>query len=165
MERIQARVRKLSGSHICFVGLCATIVYLFRAGDSYFLQPVWRKRIENRAYTNSLFPTGDDRLPSPVVTDLESDGINEVVLITPDLKLCILAIPDHVTDDRTLPHVVIKHRVRLPVHTIKDDKRVRPIVMETGFTQPYLSMMQIRKQVCLISLGNDHVEGWKSILG
>ncbi|XP_041375556.1 uncharacterized protein LOC121388325 isoform X2 [Gigantopelta aegis] len=150
MESVQARIRKLSASHVCFVGLCVTIVYLFRAGDSYFLQPVWRKRVENQAYFNTLFPTDKDRLPSPVVTDLESDGINEVVLITPDLKLCILAIPDHVTSEKTLPHVVIKHRVRLPTRTIRDDKASRPVVMETGFTQPYLSMMQIRKQIIII---------------
>ena len=142
------RLGKLSINHVLFVGLCAVIVYLFRAGDTYYLKPVWRKRVESQQFANGAYPTDVDRLPPPVVTDLESDGVNEVVLITSDMKLTILALPDGVNkDEAILPHVVVKHKVTLPLFNANGDSTARPVVMKTGFTVPFQSMVQVRSQV------------------
>jgi hypothetical protein len=35
---------------------------------------------------NRIYPTLEDRLPSPVITDLDGDGTNEILLITHDFK-------------------------------------------------------------------------------
>ncbi|XP_046553197.1 uncharacterized protein LOC124262710 isoform X1 [Haliotis rubra] len=152
MESVKSRFRKLSLNHVCFVGLCAVIVYLFRAGDTYYLKPVWRKRVESQQFANGAYPTDEDRLPPPVITDLESDGVNEIVLITNDMKLTILALPEMQNkDEGTLPHVIVKHKVTLPLLNAKGDVVSRPIVMRTGFTEPYQSMVQVRSQVIVLA--------------
>lgn len=58
----------------------------------------------------------------------------------------VLALPERAADDDddTLPHVVVKQRAVLPINVSEIS---RPVAMETGFTVPYSSMMQIRKQV------------------
>lgn len=61
-------------------------------------------------------------------------------------RLNVLALPERAADDDddTLPHVVVKQRAVLPINVSEIS---RPVAMETGFTVPYSSMMQIRKQV------------------
>ncbi|XP_050397278.1 uncharacterized protein LOC126815602 [Patella vulgata] len=150
MEIVRSQVRKISVNHIFFVCLCGVIAYLFRASDSYNLKPVWRKRVETQHFANGRFPTEEDSLPVPIITDLEGDGVNEIVMITNDLKLSIMALPDNKSSTaQVLPHVQIKHRVKLPISS-HHSKSSQPVVMTTGFTTPYLSMMQIRKQIIVI---------------
>ena len=142
MESVRTRFSTLSVNHVLFVCLCAVVVYLFRAGDTYYLKPVWRKRVESHQFANGEYPTEKDQLPPPIVTDLESDGVNEVVLITNDMKLTILALPDSdPQNEAILPHVIVKHKVTLPLVD------ARPVIMKTGFTVPLQSMVQMRSQV------------------
>lgn len=142
---------------ICYVCLCIIIFYLFRVKDSYHLVPTWRKRSEPHFFLNGRFPIKDEKLPSPVVTDLESDGINEVVMVTADGRLSVLALPEHQKmDDGSLPHVVIKHNVELQLKR-PENRIAQPVVLETGFITPYQSMMQIRKQIIIIVTNDWHV--------
>ena len=143
------KIKKINYNYILFVILCAIIAYVFRASDSYILKPVWRKRVEPHYYSNREYPTLEDRLPSPIVTDLEGDGVNEIILISNDYKLTSLALPEKSLDeeDQTLPHVVVKNRIQLPVKIKEDGGSSKPVVMATGFTVGYKSMLQIRKQV------------------
>ena len=111
------KFRYLSKNHLILVLLCAVIGYLLRAHDSYVLRPVWRKRAEYHHFANKKYPILAEQLPAPVITDLDSDGVNEIVLVTNDLKLSVLVLPDTVNraeDDQTLPHVDVKHKVVLP---------------------------------------------------
>ncbi|XP_062582236.1 uncharacterized protein LOC134244004 isoform X2 [Saccostrea cucullata] len=149
MDFLWEKLKSINANHFIFMLLCAVIAYLFRASDSYNLKPVWRKRSEPHHFTNKIYPTLDDRLPSPMITDLDGDGTNEILLITHDFKLNVLALPDPVTDeeDDTLPHVVVKQRAVLPINVTEVS---RPVAMETGFTIPYSSMMQIRKQIVVV---------------
>lgn len=143
------KLRKVNSSYLIFVILCGIIAYVFRANDSYVLKPVWRKRVESHYYSNKEYPTLEDRLPSPIITDLEGDGVNEIILISNDYKLTALALPDNNQDedDQTLPHVIVKNKIQLPIATREDGGTSKPIVMATGFTVSYKSMVQIRKQV------------------
>lgn len=150
MDAMFSKVKDIfSVHHVMALLLCSVVAYLFRANVSYEIKPVWRKRLENRDFINGQYPTIDDKLPPPIITDLESDGINEIVLITNDLKLSVLALPDDEQQDNpddSLPHVSVKDRVQLL--PLKHGKRKSwPIVMTTGYTVPYLSMVQVRKQV------------------
>ncbi|XP_061189984.1 uncharacterized protein LOC133197792 isoform X2 [Saccostrea echinata] len=149
MDFLWEKLKSINANHFIFVLLCGVIAYLFRASDSYNLKPVWRKRSEPHHFTNKIYPTLDDRLPSPIITDLDGDGTNEILLITHDFKLNIMALPDPVTDeeDDTLPHVVVKQKAVLPINVSEVS---RPVAMETGFTIPYSSMMQIRKQIIVV---------------
>lgn len=147
-----SKIRSPSKNHFILLLLCAVIGYLLRSHDTYELRPVWRKRAEFHHFQNKKYPTKSEQLPVPVITDLDSDGINEIILITNDLKLSVMTLPDPVKqdeDDKTLPHVVIKHKVVLPQATGggQGEPSGWPVVMVTGFTQPYLSMVQVRQQV------------------
>ena len=154
---VSPKFKELSWNHVILLLLCAVIGYLLRAHDSYELRPVWRKRAEYHHFENKKYPRRDEQLPAPIVTDLDSDGVNEIILITNDLKLSVMTLPDsgqQDEEDRTLPHVVVKHKVVLPQamnNTGQGQPFGWPVVMVTGFTIPYLSMMQIRKQVCCIN--------------
>lgn len=120
--------------------------------DSYSLNPVWRKRSEITKFANSRFPTDVDRSPSPIITDLEGDGVNEIVLVSNDLlHLNILAMPsDTEQEDRSLAHVVVKHKTELVLEQRVKGHSSKPYLVEVGFTIPYLSMMQIRKQIIVV---------------
>lgn len=150
---ILLKLRTFNLNYLIFVVLCAIIAYVFRADDSYKLTPVWRKRVESHYYSNKDYPTLEDRLPSPIITDLEGDGVNEIILISNDYKLTSLALPDAVQDedDRTLPHVIVKNRIQLPIATKEDGGTSRPVVMSTGFTVVYQSMVQVRQQIIVIA--------------
>lgn len=146
------KIRSPSKNHFALLLLCAVIGYLMRSHDTYELRPVWRKRAEYHHFQNKKFPTKAEQLPAPVITDIDSDGINDIILVTNDLKLSVMVLPDPVKqddEDKTLPHVVVKHKVTLPQATngSQDQPSGWPVVMVTGFTVPYMSMIQIRQQV------------------
>ena len=146
------KLRHLSKNHLILVLLCAVIGYLLRSHDTFELRPVWRKRAEFHHFENKKFPTKAEQLPPPVITDLDSDGVNEIVLITNDLKLSVMTLPEAAkqdVEDRTLPHVVMKNKIVLPrsVNGSNTEPSGWPVVMVTGFTSPYLSMLQVRHQV------------------
>lgn len=157
MESVKGIVKRVSLREACYVCLCVIIFYLFRARDTYYLIPTWRKRSQPHYYNNGKFPTADEYLPTPVVTDLESDGLNEVVMVTVDGRLSILVLPDkQKMEDGSLPHIVVKNDVEVPLMR-SDGGIARPIVLEAGFTVPYQSMLQVRKQVIIIVTDDWHV--------
>lgn len=135
-----------------YICLCVVLGYLLRVRDSYSLNPMWRKRSELSKFANSKFPTEVDRSPSPIITDLEGDGVNEIVLVSNDLlHLSILAMPsdNQEEDSRSLAHVVVKYKTVLDLNERVKGHNSKPFIVDVGFTMPYLSMMQIRKQVSL----------------
>lgn len=155
MMSVLDKIRRPSKNHFALILLCAVIGYLLRSHDTYELRPVWRKRAEYHHFQNKKYPTKSEQLPAPVITDIDGDGINEIVLITNDLKLSVMMLPDPVKqdeEDRTLPHVVVKHKVELPHDSSLGQGKSSgwPVVMVTGFTIPYQSMMQIRHQIIVI---------------
>ncbi|PVD21232.1 hypothetical protein C0Q70_19403 [Pomacea canaliculata] len=78
-------------------------------------------------------------------------------MVTIDGRLTVLALPEQQKlEDGSLPHVVVKKDIELKL-VRTDGHRARPVVLETGFTTPYFSMMQIRKQVIVIVTDDWHV--------
>ncbi|KAK3086371.1 hypothetical protein FSP39_017480 [Pinctada imbricata] len=112
--------RLIKPQYIIFIVLCSIIGYLLRASDSYHLKPVWRKRSEPHHFYNKLNVL---TLPEPAPQDEE---------------------------DKTLPHVEVKVKIILPLTPMEDGGKSRPAAMGTGFTVPYASMMQIRKQIVVV---------------
>ncbi|KAJ8302911.1 hypothetical protein KUTeg_019307, partial [Tegillarca granosa] len=140
MDIIWQKVKSFNSHHFVFLILCSIIAYLFRASDTYTLNPVWRKKIDPPAYGKErdiYYTTPEYVFPSPIITDLEGDGVNEILLITSDFKLNILALPDAANkdpEDKTLPHVVVKEKIKLPIDIGQHGRSSQPVAMETGFT-------------------------------
>ncbi|KAH9509481.1 hypothetical protein Btru_045998 [Bulinus truncatus] len=118
-----------------YISLCIVLGYLLRVRDSYSLNPVWRKRSEISKFANGKFMTDVDRCPPPIVTDLEGDGVNEIVLISNDLQhLNVLAMPSpNDGNDKTLAHVVVKKKVELTMKERMKGFLSKPYTMGVGY--------------------------------
>lgn len=136
-----------------YAAICILLGYLLRVRDSYSLNPVWRKRSESTKFANGKFMTDEDRCPAPIITDLEGDSINEIVLISNDLQhLNILAMPMiNEGEDKTLAHVEVKTKTDISLKERILGHISKPYVVGVGFTVPYLSMIQIRKQIIVVA--------------
>ncbi|CAI9728019.1 Hypothetical predicted protein [Octopus vulgaris] len=150
VEKLKVKAESISANHISVIVLLFLIVYLFRADDIYNLQPMWRKRADTHLYANGKYPLENEALPSPIVTDLDSDGTNEIILLSNDMKLSILVLPDvdnRDEEDKILPHVIVKCKTML---SPKSEQLGWPVAMTTGYLLPYKSMVQVRKQVIVV---------------
>ncbi len=86
--------------------------------------------------------------PVPIVTDMDSDGINEVVMVTKDGQLEILRVPMEMPDNHGfLPELQVVNKTQLPLETEEDGKKSLPVAMDTGYLDEYMAMVQVRKQV------------------
>jgi len=131
------------------VVVCALAVYLLRARDYFELQPAWRSHVDYRTvYANSRYPAKNERLPRPVVTDLDGDGSVEVVLVTGSLELqvCVLPRPDNSASARQLPNLAVLESVELVISRDGIDGH-RPVVLDTGYVMPAVAQHQQRTQV------------------
>ncbi|KAI8746478.1 uncharacterized protein LOC106073737 [Biomphalaria glabrata] len=135
-----------------YASLCIVLGYLLRVRDSYSLNPVWRKRSEVSKFANGKFMTDADRCPPPIVTDLEGDGVNEIVLISNDLlHLNILAMPSLSDDnDRTLAHVAVKNKVELTLRERMKGYMSRPYSMGVGYVAASSFPDQTEKQIIVV---------------
>ena len=80
-------------------------------------------------------------------------------MVTMDGRLSVLALPEQQKlEDGSLPHVVVKSDIELQLRR-PDNRMARPVVLEAGFTTPYLSMVQVRKQVgCIVVMLRVHLQ-------
>ena len=128
------------------VTVCALFVYLLRARETYDLLPVWRKHINTQAaYSNGRFPNPTERLPIPVMTDIDDDGRQELVLVTGDFELQICTFPQSDaagSAGRSLPEL----KDCISVETVLDASH-RPVALETGYLLPPTAPDVPRSQV------------------
>lgn len=54
---------------------CSLAAGLLRTRDTVTVESVWRQSIDPRLYSNGRFPEEGEKLPPPIVTDLDSDGL------------------------------------------------------------------------------------------
>ena len=146
MEALKTKLSSLTVSNLTLIVVCALAIYLFRVRQTYRLAPQWRKEIEAEMYHNGKFPGSEEVVVPPVVTDLESDGTNEIVLLTTDLHLEVLVVPPQ-SATKKLPQPEIVHAVQLPVVRDDDGRPGRPVAIATGYLTEFRSVTQIRKQV------------------
>jgi len=131
------------------VVVCAFAIYLLRARNHFELQPSWRSYVDYRAvYVNGRYPSRNERLPRPIVTDLDGDGNMEVVLVTGSLELqvCVLPQQDSHMSARQLPNLVVLESVELVINNDGTDSH-RPVVLDTGYIMPAIAEQQQRTQV------------------
>jgi len=131
------------------VVVCALAIYLLRARDHFELHPSWRSSVDYRTvYTNGRYPSRNERLPRPIVTDLDGDGNMEVVLVTGSLELqvCVLPRQDSHVSARHLPNLIVLESVELVISRDGIDSH-RPVVLDTGYVMPAIAEQQQRMQV------------------
>ncbi|XP_013399961.1 uncharacterized protein LOC106166087 [Lingula anatina] len=160
MKAIGETLQTVKVKGVATLGLCLLIAFLLRPQDSYKLQPSWvKERSESETQEDFDAYNIDIQLPPPVITDLESDGVNEVVLILHNsggqFNLEILATPETpvASVQQTLPHVEVRKEVVMPIGKRKHQKFDQisvPVAMATGYLEEYQSMVQVRKQVIVI---------------
>ena len=125
---------------------CATstsLFFLYLAYLSFISLRNYHYRNKDTTQANQQVST-----PVPAVTDMDSDGIGEVVMVTKDGRLKTMRVP--VTDgDETnqLPELSVVNETQLPLEMDEDGLMSYPVAIETGFISEYLSMVQVRKQV------------------
>jgi len=99
-------VTKIRAQDVIVVAAVCIAVFVFRAPNVWEFQPSWQLD----TVSDIKYQTGKNRLPLPIITDLDSDGINELVIATEDSRLKVLMVPpqeDHELPS-TLPHLHLK---------------------------------------------------------
>ena len=71
------------------VSLCLLFTYLLRIRDSVTFDPAFEIPIDVSLYPNGKYFESHRALPKPIVTDLEGDRRNEIVIIDNDFKIKI----------------------------------------------------------------------------
>ena len=148
MKEVAERFISVRVKDLTLIVLCVITVYLFRARETFVLRPEWRVDSEvplpNKEHIN------DEILPRPIITDIENDGINEVVLITSDLHLQISAMPPQ-TSSSVLPVMSVKYKIKLPQTLSEEGKKSFPVAMSTGFLSSNdSSSEEVRKQMIVV---------------
>jgi hypothetical protein len=77
--------RKRDLAVLVLVAVSIYLSYFDSPSLSYVIEPAWF--IDQRAVSDRTGQTLDPRMVPPLVTDLEGDLVNEVILITSDFKL------------------------------------------------------------------------------
>ena len=72
-EAISSKVSSIKVQDVALVVLCALVIYLFRVRDAHLISPQWRYQFNQSDAAHHV-----NRLPRPIITDLESDGVSEV---------------------------------------------------------------------------------------
>ena len=148
MDLISSKLKSLTLQDLTLVVLCSLAIYLLRGRETHEIVPQWRFSLNTTNYENGKFPSFEERLPAPVITDMESDGKNEVVLITNDLHLKVLVLPGE-DPELILPYLYVKNSTRLldPANYRHLRRKPYPVRLETGFVDKYEGVDQVRKQV------------------
>ena len=151
VERLKAQVLLIRVQDITLGILCCLGIYLLRFRETYRLHPTWHIDIDTAAFANHKYRSGEERLLAPLVTDLDSDGINEVVLITTRMQLQVLVVPQLAQEKMSrLPQPVIKQAAMLGNQQHPDGKPSYPVAIETGFLEQ-INGSKARSQVGIIS--------------
>lgn len=110
-------------------------------------------------YANNQFPAPDERLPSPVVSDIDGDGQMEIVFITSDWRLQITEFRRTEILSKRLPHPRVLYSCNIGNN---DQSRLkeRPVVMEAGYLDTYVDNKE-RSQVCSWSILKARVRSGK----
>ena len=118
---------------ILAVVVCIMIT-LSGGGDdgSPYLYKKWKYNLDATRYTNRKYPSLHERLPSPLVTDLNGDGKNDIVVATKAPSLVLLRPPDQQTDGKP----TVLREVSLLSSTRSIGSR-HPVSMRSGYLDPF----------------------------
>eukprot|EP00823_Brevimastigomonas_motovehiculus_P006167 TRINITY_DN4981_c0_g1_i1.p1 TRINITY_DN4981_c0_g1~~TRINITY_DN4981_c0_g1_i1.p1 ORF type:complete len:882 (-),score=169.57 TRINITY_DN4981_c0_g1_i1:218-2863(-) len=129
----------------------AVLLSLYQEGD-YTFQLSWFHGIDlvpGSSYRNFHAPDPSEKSPQPLITDLEGDGHNEIILATREPKLKIFDAVNTGGNEQ----LVLRKEVSLLATTMVKTGR-QPIALATGYIEPY-NPLKSRAQVIVVV-----TDGW-----
>ena len=130
---------------LVLVAVCVLSIYLLRARDSLILQPTWRHHIDPTAFANGRYPTQDEWLVRPLITDLDGDDVVEIIMVSSRNELLVCKVPVQNESDRRLPDLVILHSVNISSSGDEHPKHV--VALESGYLIQATVDIPVRTQV------------------
>eukprot|EP00026_Physarum_polycephalum_P003889 Phypoly_transcript_03906.p1 GENE.Phypoly_transcript_03906~~Phypoly_transcript_03906.p1 ORF type:complete len:676 (+),score=80.54 Phypoly_transcript_03906:81-2108(+) len=112
--------------------LCAfAILWSFRgeAGGYYFTES-WVQQLDTTLYSNLHFPAKSEKLPKPLITDLDGDGQNEVVFATRDCTLKVMDVSSTTMSTKSTPTVKAQSSL---MRTVGVRSGRRPVGLASGY--------------------------------
>lgn len=119
----------------------ATYLSFDSAGLVYTLTPCWYMQDSPSALGSSL---------APIITDLDGDGVKEVVIITKDMKIKVLnaQAPNGDYSDIYSPEVV--HSATLSTSQLNVKKGQAPVAIKTGYVTSYSDTTNREKVIVVL---------------
>ncbi|KAG6549554.1 hypothetical protein Mapa_008935 [Marchantia paleacea] len=90
-----------------------------------------------------------ERLPPPIVTDLNGDGRKEILVATHDAKIQILE-PGYTKGDQNFVEALVKAEVSLLPERVRVSAGRRPVAMATGVVTRHLRPGETSKEVLVV---------------
>lgn len=132
-----------------FLACCVGAV-LFQTKDSVVFELSWQEKLDAYLYRNSKFPMNDEKLPAPLITDVDSDGDTDMLMLTYDGKLKLFRFSDEKTPLHVKPSPKEKLVEKASANIIQLGEGGMPVAMATGYLRTYQSMIQVREQVVAV---------------
>lgn len=145
LKLLPVDITKIRAQDVIVVAAVCIAIFLFRAPNVWELQPSWQLD----TVTDMKYKAGKNRLPLPIITDLDRDGINELVIATEDSRLKLLMLPPQEDHDlsSTLPHLHLKTEVVLECNS---SKPALPVALGTGCEHRSTSSLDVCHQIIVV---------------
>ena len=134
-----------------FVIFCISCIAIYLSLDSssysYIIEPSWFVDQRRSSSLNNEFKS-----ISPIITDLDGDGENEIVLITKDLHLKVLTASLNSDGFQSIDLNDVYEPLEISsvkLNNLNIQKGKSPVALKTGYIDPY-NITTIRKQVIVI---------------
>lgn len=106
--------------------------------------------LDTAHYQNGQFPDPHERLPPPLVADVDGDGQNELIVATRDPGIRIMRVPRSMKlrEDDPPPAPVIASATLLSFTRVAKGRH--PVALSSGYIDPFRSDGPPRKQVIVV---------------
>ncbi|PFX31386.1 hypothetical protein AWC38_SpisGene3814 [Stylophora pistillata] len=143
LKLLPVDITKVRAQDVVVVAAVFVAVFLFRAPDVWEFNPSWQLD----TILHSDHHASRHKLPPPIITDLDSDGINEIIIVTDDSRLQVMMLPpqEEYNQSSTLPHLLIKAEAILGVRAGINSSK--PVALGTGCEVKRISSPDICRQL------------------
>lgn len=147
LKLLPVDVTKIRAQDVVVVAAVLVALFLFRAPNVWELKPSWQ--LDDILHSDHH--TTRNKLPLPIISDLDSDGINELIIVTDDARLKVMMLPPQEEHDlsSTLPHLHMKAEVVLET-TSNSSKPGFPVALGTGCEGKSISSLDVCRQVIVV---------------
>lgn len=146
LKLLPVDITKVRAQDVVVVAAVFVAVFLFRAPDVWEFNPSWQLD----TILHSDHHASRHKLPPPIITDLDSDGINEIIIVTDDSRLQVMMLPpqEEYNQSSTLPHLHIKAEAILGVRAGINSSK--PVALGTGCEVKRISSPDICRQIIVV---------------